>query len=1034
MVKFNEMQQQAIQHFDGACGVIASAGSGKCLKGDSLILTERGIIQIDEIPNHFEVNSNNECVVNVYSLNKNKNDFIKNNTSHFYNMGMSKTIKLTTSYGYEIEGTPEHPVIVLNDEGDLEFKELQNIVEQDIVAIVRNSNMWGNDKTFSEDLAYLFGLLIGDGYLNENSGKIGFSKNDDYLRGKYIELLHKLFKNYPININIIRKKESNSCDVNFYNMKLKHSLENDYGLKMELSEGKEIPQLIMMSPKNITVKCLQGLFDTDGTFDKKGVFEYSTKSPKLIRQVQTILLNLGIISSVKKRKVKNYEDTYYYLYISGSNLRLFHKLINFRYAREKKDKLENFINLNKKVNDNIHLFYKQGERIKRIRENFKGKSYYSGSKQKLFNSDISIGLRDYIFEKRNLTKQSIQKILTIIDFKNEDTEYLDFLSKNIFLDKIANIKKSESVVYDFTVPDTHSFVSNGFISHNTTILLNRINNLVSNHNIPESDILTISFTRNTADELKAKLNKMGYTNVNVGTFHSVCGKILSQEGIYLTPQNLIKDWQVENLFRQMDNKADVNEIKSFISYQKNYMKMPDDEFVVKNSFYSEEDLRVFYKKYEEHKKQNKLYDFDDYLLLAYDVVSKNKGKYTFEYILVDEHQDTNLVQNKLLKEICPSGNMFVVFDQKQAIYSFRGGNPEYCMNFENDWGNSTIINMNINYRSVNNIVEGANKFIRPHYKHYKHYKDAIANNKSNGIITKNSYINEEMEAKEVADKIEQLIKQGESLNEIAVLYRLNSQSAHIENELKARDIEYEISGDGSFFKRREIAGILSYLRLIHNPHDDVAFENVFKLRNFPLQYFSNKIFNDIKRVSGINNKSLYETFIDTKFNKPWMDKNAKVFRDSIERLTLQHKKFENVGSLISNVIKAFQMEEYIKNKYTNPEELKDRLRSLEILKGFVKSHDLEQFISFCYGVNTKKRSKKDVVKLMTVHASKGLEFNQVFIIGIQDSKFPHEWSDIEEEARLFYVAVTRPKKNLYISEIGAGSKFINEYFGDDEDE
>jgi DNA helicase-2/ATP-dependent DNA helicase PcrA len=256
---------------------------------------------------------------------------------------------------------------------------------------------------------------------------------------------------------------------------------------------------------------------------------------------------------------------------------------------------------------------------------------------------------------------------------------------------------------------------------------------------------------------------------------------------------------------------------------------------------------------------------------------------------------------------------------------------------------------------------------------------------------------------------------------------VNSQSIHIENELKNRKIDYEISGDSSFFKRKEIVGILSYLRLIHNPHDDAAFESVFNLRSYPLQFFSGSVMDSMKRYAGLHNMSLYESLINMNYDKPWQKKNVRVFEDGLEKLRLQKDKHVSVTVLIDNIVRIFQIEDWIKNKYTNKVDCEERLKSIGILKSFVKNNDLEQFITYVYSGNTKKKAKKNSVKLMSVHSSKGLEYLHTFIIGMEDGKFPHERSELLEEARLFYVAVTRAKENIVISEIGRNNQFVREY-------
>ena len=568
-------------------------------------------------------------------------------------------------------------------------------------------------------------------------------------------------------------------------------------------------------------------------------------------------------------------------------------------------------------------------------------------------------------------------------------------------------------------------------SGKSTVLISRIENLVNVHKIPEKDILAISFTNKTATELKKKLKKMDLANVNVGTFHAVCGRILTQEGYTI---KLIQGWQADNFLKSVDKNVNVDDVKSFISYQKNCKKSYTDTFVHKESEYNENELRAFFKAYETMKTKAGVYDFDDYLTLCLDVLLKNKGKYTFDFILVDEHQDSNLVQNMILQELCQSGNMFCLFDPRQAIYSWRAGNIEYCLNFEKYWNNPTIINLYKNYRSTKNIVDNANKFIKPYFKDYEHYVDSEAHSTSNGDITINTYLEREIEGVAVVDKIEQLINDGEKLSEIAVLYRMNMHSSFVENELKRREIDYEITNDSGFFKLKEVEAILSYLRLLYNPHDDQAFETVFKSRNHPLKFIKNDVLDKARQESGIQGTSTYEAFIT-------MDVDAKQKRNIVEfekifsRLRLRvADKDANVISLINNVVKTFNIDGGIKNNYSNKDEIKDRLQSIEVLKSFVKGNNLEQFITYVYSNNTKKKSKKNSVKLMSVHSSKGLEWDHTFVISIEDRNFPHEKSELSEEARLFYVAISRSKKNLYISQIGKGdsgkgNKFVLEYLG-----
>lgn len=785
-------------------------------------------------------------------------------------------------------------------------------------------------------------------------------------------------------------------------------------------------------------------------------------------------------------------------------------------------------------------------------------------------------------------------------------------------------------------------------SGKTLILIERIKNLIENHKVFEKDILLVTFTKNTATEMQSRLNKLGYSHVNAGTFHSICGQILRQEGIQINPRNMIKDWQADNCFKKIDKLADTKDILSFISFQRNRMIGVDDEFAPKSSIYNEQQLRVFFKAYEDFKSNNNLYDFDDYLVLCLDVLKKKPNKHTFKYILVDEHQDSNAIQNELLKHWCQSGNLFVVGDFRQCflpetkiridkdttkaikditpndkvtvangrggivetvvsetskkyytgkivtvktesgkeikatpehiifahqsgvfndnntetftmfgsnkysngyetpfegydhelstnhtgikisgdhdklsrlaeeaentientkvvrravltknlkqkfflmpivnacegmkipvyhngeivseritevsqeeysgyvydlnidyyrnylvndiavhncIYGFRGSSPEHIMNLKKGWKDAKTLNVRINYRSRKNIVDKANNFIKRYYNDYEHYRDAEPYNQEDGHIEVNSYTSRGHEGEEVANKIQKLLDEGTKPSDIAVLYRNNKHADFLENQLKKRKIDYEISNDGSFFKRREIAGILSFLRLAKDHEDNNAFEGVFRLRVDPLKFFSNVMFRDIQGTAEDRDIPLFDALIKTSYPKPWYMKSAVAFRSRINKIQALLHDGKDLSVAIDQIVELFKFKSMINEKYTHQPEKEERLESIETLKLFAKGNNIDDFLEFAYSDSGKKKEKKtDSVQLMTIHRSKGLEWDNVFVIGVEDKEFPSQregaMNDIKEEARLFYVGVSRPVKRLYISEIGQGNKFIEEY-------
>jgi len=573
-------------------------------------------------------------------------------------------------------------------------------------------------------------------------------------------------------------------------------------------------------------------------------------------------------------------------------------------------------------------------------------------------------------------------------------------------------------------------VISGAGSGKTTLLIGRISNLIEKYNINQKDILTISFTRNTANELKKKLKALNYTDVSVGTFHSICMRILSNEGIDVR-NHLIPEWESKKCFETalVTDKVDTKEILSFIGYQKSYMKSYKDEFVFKDCKYTDDDMRLCYKAYETLKTKNGFYDLDDYLLLCYDVLLKNKGKYTWKYLLVDEHQDSNIIQNLLIKEWINTDNIMVIGDFRQSIYGFRGALPELFMNFYKEYKNTNVVNMDINYRSCKNLVDNSNRFIKKYYGDYKYYSDSVANTDDNGDINKYSYFDRKEESHDIVDKIEKLIQDEHDVNEIAILYRNNSHADYIECELRHRKLPYQISNDSSFFKRKEISLIVGYLRLINNVHDDEAFEIIYKAQCYPTKFFGGKIFDDIKSKAGQKNISYYESFISYNYPKTWQSSNERVFEKNIQYLKMQNEKHISIQTLIDNIVKSFQIKEYITDKYENIDDQTDRINSIETLKKFIKGDNLGSFIDYVNNPINKK-SKDDGIKMMTIHGSKGLEFDTVFVVGIEEGKFPNAKSDLLEEARLMYVAITRPRKNLYLSSI-LDSTFVNEYFGED---
>lgn len=568
-------------------------------------------------------------------------------------------------------------------------------------------------------------------------------------------------------------------------------------------------------------------------------------------------------------------------------------------------------------------------------------------------------------------------------------------------------------------------VNAGAGSGKSTVLVERIKSMVSD-GIKEKDILAISFTNNSAGDLKKKLKDKGLDNVVVGTFHKICGRILTMEGVKLDRQLAL--YEIENVFHKIDKKAKTKEILGWIGYNKSYMCGVNDSFKSKESeHYSESELREFYKAYEEYKDRQDALDFDDWLLRANIILENNPNKYTCKYILVDEQQDNNLIQNSIMKKLCPSGNIMVIGDFRQCLYGFRGSSPELFMDFDRQFPDASIINLNYNYRSKNNIVENANGFIKYFYGDYRHYSDSIASDKEDGNISIIDSPSKEEEANLIVDKIKQYLENGIDPKDIAIIYRLNQNSFHIENALKAEEIDYHIESNNNFFNRKEINIIVCMLRLIQNRDDNLAYTEIYKARVNPFDYMSNSMLSIISDYADVHNVSLLEASGEAGVEKAWQRNKLDTFIRILDNLTTQHRMGATLREIVNGVIHSLDIEGYITAKYEEGEEMEERLESIEALKSFIRSNTLDSFLKFVYSSNKKKKKSADSkLQLMTIHKSKGLEFKNVIIAGIEDGKFPSKRGNLIEEARIFYVGITRPKENLVLSQI-AKSSFIEIY-------
>lgn len=564
-------------------------------------------------------------------------------------------------------------------------------------------------------------------------------------------------------------------------------------------------------------------------------------------------------------------------------------------------------------------------------------------------------------------------------------------------------------------------------SGKTRVLTTRIAYLIDN-GIPSYNILAITFTNKAAREMKERVETLVPGNYAfLGTFHSLGVRILRENskecGLESNFTILDSDDVLSLIKRIMKNKEiDPKElapsyVRNRISFIKNENLSPRE---IDNLFNTVSEKRVLdiYQTYQELIHKNNSVDFDDLLVLPVELFKKypeilDKYQEKFKYILVDEYQDTNEVQyqfNKLLAS--KYRNLFVVGDANQSIYGFRNANFRNILNFEKDYKDAYVVTLESNYRSTNNILECANCVIRNNKERKElNLKGTIGDGVKTQYITCE---NGKMEALTIIDEIKKLYNQGYDYKDIGILYRTNGQSRLLEEVFLKENIPYNVVGAYYFYQRKEIKDLLSYLKLINNQNDDIALRRVI---NEPKRGIGKKA------IENLSNEA-------TRLGSSMFDAISKGRELAFKDLILDMIKAQDNLSLtefIDYVIDKSGMKESLTSEKSlendlrldNLEEFKSVTASFEERTGSVNLSDFLEEISLVADISEHKE-EKDAVTLMTIHSAKGLEFDCVFLCGMEEGIFPHQNSfesdaEIEEERRLCYVGITRARKVLYLT-------------------
>ena len=564
-------------------------------------------------------------------------------------------------------------------------------------------------------------------------------------------------------------------------------------------------------------------------------------------------------------------------------------------------------------------------------------------------------------------------------------------------------------------------------SGKTKVLTTRIANMI-NDGIYSGNILAITFTNKAAKEMRDRISNMVENNYAfVGTFHSFGLRVIREntEKLGLTSNFTIIDSDdvssvIKKIMKELDistKEYSVSYIRNKISFIKNEMLSDSEVDKYLNSPPEKVAVKV-YREYEKVLKRNNAVDFDDLLKRPVELFMQNddildKYQEKYRYILIDEYQDTNEVQYKLVKLLASKyRNLFVVGDVNQSIYGFRWSNYKNILNFEKDYPDSKSITLNQNYRSTNTILNAANSVIK---NNVERKEVNLYSTFGNGVKIKYFRGNDEKdEVKLVVDEIKKLLDEGYDYNDFAILYRTNAQSRNVEDAILKVNWPYKVVGSYYFYKRKEIKDLLCYLRLISNHQDDVSLERVI---NVPKRGIGDTSINNLRSLARENNECMFKCLSKSKEIE---------FKKLILELTEDAKDLD-LTELIDVVLEKSGMKEELEKEHTLEADI--RLENLMEFKSITENYqketgtvNLEDFLEDISIVadQSEHQTLDNAITLMTMHAAKGLEFKVVFLIGMEEGIMPHsmslnEESNLEEERRLCYVGITRAKERLYIT-------------------
>ncbi len=579
-------------------------------------------------------------------------------------------------------------------------------------------------------------------------------------------------------------------------------------------------------------------------------------------------------------------------------------------------------------------------------------------------------------------------------------------------------------------------------SGKTKVLTHKIAYLMQEKNVLPWNILAITFTNKAANEMKERIVGLvgdAAQDIWMGTFHSICVRILRKfidrigfESSFIIFDTSDQRTMIKGCLKDLnidDKMFTDRSVQAEISNAKNQMLDPEQYSVQANGDFRREKIATIYELYQKRLKENNAIDFDDIINYTIKILSENEDVLDyyankFKYVLVDEYQDTNKAQFTLISLFASvHGNITVVGDSDQSIYAFRGADISNILNFEKDFKNAKIIKLEQNYRCTGNILEAANSVIKNNESKYK--KKLWTENEKGNLPKVYSAENEYDEGSFIVEQINRLRREEYfKYSDFAILYRMNTQSRAIEDILRREDIPYKIIGGLKFYERKEIKDIISYLRLIQNPSDNLSLKRII---NEPKRGIGKTSLENIETLANQNSISMYEVIKNADqygLNRVFI--NSREFISVIEELRAKKDDLV-ISELIKQTLKKTGYTKALEDE--NTVEAENRIENLEefltVAMEFEEESADNGLSEFLEGITLSSdidnmEETDETVTLMTLHSAKGLEFPVVFLVGMEEGIFPgyksiSEQKELEEERRLCYVGITRAKQYLFLT-------------------